>query len=63
MNIDLTDKNLTKTENEEMGIILEDDCLQPQSFFWFCEELLIRYQENNNIGIITGSNYFLNRRT
>ncbi len=25
-------------ENEEMGIILEDDCLPSQSFFWFCEE-------------------------
>jgi hypothetical protein len=49
-------------ENEEMGIILEDDCLPSQSFFWFCEELLIRYQENNNIGIITGSNYFFEEK-
>jgi GR25 family glycosyltransferase involved in LPS biosynthesis len=31
-------------ENEEMGIILEDDCLPSQSFFWFCEELLERYE-------------------
>ena len=22
-------------ENEEMGIILEDDCLPSQSFFWY----------------------------
>ena len=26
-------------ENEEMGIILEDDCLPSRVFFWFCEEL------------------------
>jgi len=31
-------------ENEEEGIILEDDCLPSQSFFWFCEELLERYR-------------------
>ena len=30
-------------ENEEQGIILEDDCLPSQSFFWFCEELLEKY--------------------
>ena len=24
-------------DNEEQGIILEDDCFPSQSFFWFCE--------------------------
>ena len=27
-------------EQEPEGIILEDDCLPTQSFFWFCQELL-----------------------
>jgi len=27
-------------ENEEEGIVLEDDTLPNQSFFWFCQELL-----------------------
>ena len=41
-------------ENEEMGIILEDDCLPSQSFFWFCEELLIRYKNTEQVGAISG---------
>lgn len=47
-------------ENEEMGIILEDDCLPSQSFFWFCEELLEKYKYNEQIGMITGTNYITN---
>jgi hypothetical protein len=45
-------------ENEEEGIILEDDCLPSQSFFWFCEELLERYREDMRIGMISGNNLF-----
>ncbi len=41
-------------ENEEMGIILEDDCLPSQSFFWFCEELLERYKNNDEVFLISG---------
>ena len=41
-------------ENEEMGIILEDDCLPSQSFFWFCEELLDKYKDDDNIFLISG---------
>lgn len=41
-------------ENEEMGIILEDDCLPSQSFFWYCEELLERYKHDNNVKGISG---------
>ncbi len=51
-------------ENEEMGIILEDDCLPHPSFFMFCEELLERYHEDQRIGIISGDNFqFGKRRT
>lgn len=44
-------------ENEEMGIILEDDILPSQSFFWFCEELLIKYKDDMRVGQISGFNY------
>lgn len=41
-------------EQEEMGIILEDDCLPHLSFFPFCEELLIKYKDDQRIGHIGG---------
>jgi hypothetical protein len=43
-------------ENEEQGIILEDDCLPSQSFFWYCEELLERYKYDERIFLISGYN-------
>lgn len=44
-------------ENEEMGIILEDDVLPSLSFFWFCEKLLEKYKDNKVIGAISGCNF------
>jgi hypothetical protein len=41
-------------ENEEQGIILEDDCLPSQSFFWYCEELLNKYKLDQKIYLISG---------
>ncbi|UTW00183.1 hypothetical protein KDW99_03290 [Marinomonas rhizomae] len=41
-------------ENEEQGIILEDDCLPSQSFFWYCEELLEKYKADKSIYLISG---------
>jgi len=49
-------------ENEDRGIILEDDCLPNISFFEFCEELLEKYQENNNIAMISGDNFHFGHR-
>ena len=43
-------------ENEEQGIILEDDCLPSTSFFYFCEQLLNYYKNNEKIFLITGHN-------
>jgi len=43
-------------ENEEMGIILEDDCLPAPSFFRFCSELLIKYKDEEKIFLINGTN-------
>ena len=44
-------------ENEEQGIILEDDCLPSQSFFWFCEELLNKYKDDLRVWHISGNNF------
>lgn len=41
-------------ENEEQGIILEDDCLPSQSFFWYCEELLEKYSDDQSVYLISG---------
>ena len=44
-------------ENEESGIILEDDCLPGMDFFRFCEELLDRYRDDERIMMIGGTNF------
>lgn len=43
-------------DNEEAGIILEDDCLPHVTFFSFCQELLIKYKDDNRVTHISGSN-------
>lgn len=42
-------------EQEEYGVILEDDCLPHPSFFPYCEELLLRYKDDQRIGHISGN--------
>lgn len=43
-------------QNEEYGIVLEDDCVANDSFFRFMEEMLIKYKDDTRIGMIAGSN-------
>jgi len=43
--------------NVEEGIILEDDCLPAESFFYFCEIMLNKYKDNAQVGMISGTNY------
>ena len=43
--------------NEEgEGIILEDDCVPSQSFFWFCQEMLERYRRDTRVMHVGGTN-------
>ena len=44
-------------ENEEDGIILEDDCLPDQTFFSYCEELLDYYKDNDSVMHISGDHF------
>lgn len=41
---------------EEYGIVLEDDCLPDASFFPFCEALLQRYRDTEEVMHLAGSN-------
>jgi hypothetical protein len=44
-------------DNEEEGIILEDDCLPDPSFFGYCQELLERYRHDTRVMHIGGNNF------
>jgi hypothetical protein len=43
-------------EHEEEGIILEDDIIPDISFFYFCQELLPMYRDDERIWAINGNN-------
>jgi hypothetical protein len=42
--------------NEPMGIVLEDDCIPSQTFFAYCGLLLHKYQNDERVMWINGSN-------
>lgn len=44
-------------DNVPEGIILEDDCLADNSFFYYCRELLDKYRNDERIMCISGDNY------
>lgn len=44
-------------ENVDEGIIFDDDCIPDQSFFYFCQELLEYYKDNEKIMHISGDNF------
>ncbi|TRX13390.1 nucleotide-diphospho-sugar transferase [Flavobacterium gawalongense] len=44
-------------ENEEEGIILEDDCLPSPDFFRFCDIQLERYRDDERVGHLCGCNF------
>lgn len=43
----------------DAGIILEDDCVPNQDFFYFCESMLKVYKNDTRVMMITGTNYQL----
>ena len=44
-------------DHVDEGIILEDDCLPHESFFYFCKQMLFKYKEDENILAINGCNF------
>ncbi len=49
-------------DQEEYGIILEDDCLPNQSFFPFCRAMLDRYKDDQRVMHISGTNLQFGRK-
>lgn len=45
-------------ENEEYGIILEDDIMPYQEFYYYCKVLLEKYKDDKHIASISGWSYF-----
>lgn len=43
-------------ENEECGVILEDDCLPSLSFFNFCEQMLSKFFDTDDVMMVAGFN-------
>ena len=41
-------------DNEESGIVIEDDCLPTNQFFWFCDELLKKYANSEDVAMVSG---------
>ena len=48
-------------DNEEEGIILEDDCLPSKSFFYYCDTLLEKYRLDTRIRHIAGSKLHIDK--
>lgn len=44
-------------ENEERGIILEDDCVPTTAFFSFCDQMLKKFENNKKIWCVSGDNF------
>ena len=42
----------------DAGIILEDDCHPADAFFRYASELLVRFADHPEIGMISGNNYY-----
>lgn len=44
-------------ENEEQGIVLEDDCVPSMHFFAFCDKMLRAYKDNDKVWYVSGDNF------
>ena len=49
-------------EQVEEAIVLEHDCLPHLTFFRYCQELLKRYRDNEQIMVISGNNFQYGRK-
>jgi hypothetical protein len=43
-------------DNEEMGIVIEDDILPSHAFFHYCQEMLYKYKDEPRVFSVTGCN-------
>lgn len=45
-------------ETADRAIFLEDDICPSQSFFWYCKEMLEKYEDDPHIMMVSGNNIF-----
>lgn len=46
----------------DRAIILEDDCLPDPTFFRFCDELLAKYKDAEDVALVSGNNHLKGHR-
>lgn len=44
-------------EKEEMGAIIEEDCVTSPAFYDFAQQMLVKYKDDKRIWMVSGSNY------
>lgn len=45
-------------ENEETGIVLEEDVVPTLAFFSFCDQMIDYYRDNNRVWYVSGDNFW-----
>lgn len=44
-------------DNEERGIVLEEDCVPTKAFFSFVDQLIVKFENEKNVWCISGDNF------
>lgn len=44
-------------DNEEAGIVLEDDCVPTQAFFNFCDQMIEKFRNDRRVWYVSGDNF------
>ena len=50
-------------EHVEAGIILEEDCVPSEEFFYFCQGALGQYRYNQSVMMVAGTSYLMGRHS
>lgn len=45
-------------DNEEEGIILEDDCVPTKAFFSFCDQMITKFRDEEKVWYVSGDNFY-----
>lgn len=44
-------------DNEEQGIVLEEDCVPTKAFFSFCDQMIMKFCNDQRVWMVSGDNY------
>jgi len=45
-------------DNEEQGIILEEDCVPTKAFFSFCDQMIEKFKNEKKVWYVSGDNFY-----